>query len=77
MRTTLDIDNVVFALLEERRKREGATLGKLVSELLAKQLAEDECEPSVRTDVGWVTGRIGVRVDLEDKEAVWVALERS
>lgn len=77
MRTTLDIDNVVLALLKERQKREGTTLGKLVSELLAKQLAQDEPERPVHADVGWIAGDLGpFKVDLEDKDAVYEVLDR-
>ena len=77
MRTTLDIDAVVLAQLKVRQEREGKSMGKLVSELPARQLAQDEAAGGAgnRTDVGWIVGNLGVGVDLDDKDAVWAILD--
>ena len=41
MRTTLDIDDPVLRELKRRQAREGKSLGRLVSDLLARALEED------------------------------------
>jgi hypothetical protein len=72
-RTTIDIDAVVLRRLKERKRREGKTLGQLVSELLAGALRET-ATPTPR-ELDWTSRSMGARVDLEDKEAVRRALE--
>lgn len=72
-RTTLDLDPGVLRDLKKRQKREGKSLGRLVSELLVGPLAQDVPEP-VR-EFRWISKDMGLRVDLEDKEAVRRALE--
>ena len=66
-RTTIDIDAAVLRELEQRKKREGKTLSRLVSELLAAALARRE-EPTPK--LHWYTQPMHARIDLEDKEAV-------
>ena len=72
-RTTIDIDAAVLRLLKERKRREGKTLGQLVSELLAASLRGDDA-PGPR-ELDWTSRPMGARVDLKDKEAVRRALE--
>ncbi len=72
-RTTMDIDAAVLRRLKERKRREGKTLGRLVSELLASALRETDA-PTQRA-LEWTSRPMGVRVDLEDKEAVRRALD--
>ena len=71
-RTTIDIDAAVLRELDRRKRREGKTLGRLVSELLASALARsgEESRPFV-----WESKPMKARVDLEDKEAVRRALD--
>lgn len=72
-RTTLDLDPTVLRDLKKRQKREGKTLGRLVSELLVGPLAEEpRAEPR---EFHWFSKNMGLKVDLEDKEAVRRALE--
>jgi hypothetical protein len=71
-RTTIDIDAAVLRDLERRKRREGKTLGRLVSELLAGALAAGD--ESLRP-LEWETRPMRARVDLEDKEAVSRALD--
>jgi len=73
MRTTIDLDPLVLAALKERQKREGKTLGVLVSELLSKALAAEETEPP--TDFHWPSQSMGALVDINDKEALWAVLD--
>jgi hypothetical protein len=72
-RTTIDIDASVLRQLKERKRREGKTLGELVSELLASALRDTD--PPSRPDLDWTSRSMGARVDLEDKETVRRALE--
>jgi len=69
-RTTIDIDAAVLRELERRKRREGKTLGKLVSELLAGALRTD----ADAAPFDWTTQPMGAKIDLEDKEAVRRAL---
>lgn len=73
MRTTIDLDADILRALKQRRREEGKTLGQLVSELLAQALAVPS-RPKV--DIRWATSDLRPRVDLDDKEAVWVFLDR-
>lgn len=72
-RTTIDIDPAVLRRLKERKRREGKTLGQLVSELLAGALRGET--GSASRELGWTSRPMGARVDLEDKEAVRRALD--
>jgi hypothetical protein len=72
-RTTIDIDAGVLRRLKERQRREGKTLGRLVSELLLDALRDDREHAPRR--LRWKTHRMGARVDLEDAEAVRRALD--
>ena len=72
-RTTLDIDAGVLRELKKRGRREGKSLGRLVSELVAASLSREEDEPSPALE--WTSKSMDPRVDLEDKEAVYRALE--
>lgn len=73
-RTTIDIDAAVLRELKKRQKREGKTLGQLVSELLASSLDRNR-EPAATAPFAWTSKSMGALVDLEDKEAVRRVLE--
>jgi hypothetical protein len=75
MRTTLDIDAPVVRELKSLQQRTGKSLGSIVSELLARALAErSAC--GEETSWNWTARRMGAsRVDLRDKEALRRALE--
>jgi len=74
-RTTIDIDTAVLRELRLRQRREGKTLGGLVSELLAGALGRPE--PEAPPDVAWTTRRMDALVNLEDKEALRRVLDGS
>jgi len=75
MRTTIDLDPTILRQLKRRQRREGKTLGRLVSELLAEALQDDV--PRTETPFGWTAVPMGARVDLDDPEAVRRALDGS
>jgi len=72
-RTTVDIDPMVLRELKQRQRREGKTLGRLVSELLTAAMSREEPPPSV--PLRWRSQSMRPLVDLEDKEAVRRALD--
>ena len=73
-RTTLDLDPSVLRELRQRGAREGKSMGRVASELLAAALADDgPTQPAF----DWHAADLGVpRVDLEDKEALRSVLDR-
>ena len=72
-RTTLDIDASVLRELK-RRQRHEKTLGELASELLAKALADEGSVQEARP-LTWTSKPLGLKVDLEDKDALWAILD--
>ncbi|MDQ3679750.1 MAG: antitoxin [Actinomycetota bacterium] len=73
-RTTIDIDASVLRELKRRQQTEKKSLGRLASELLAKALADGKRgeEPA---PLRWTSKRLGLKVDLEDKDALWSILD--
>jgi hypothetical protein len=76
MRTTLDIEAPVLKDLRELQKREGGTLGELVSRLLAEALARRPKKP-VTPALEWTSKSMGALVDLADKDLVYAILDRA
>jgi plasmid stability protein len=73
-RTTLDLDPGVLRELRRRSAREGKSMGRVASELLARAVAEPAGLPA--PEFAWTAADLGVpRVDLEDAEAVRRALD--
>ena len=73
MRTTLDIDDPILRNLKQLKKKEGKSMGRLVSDLLAQALRED-AEPAAGPPPVWISRPMGARVDLSEKEALYRAL---
>ncbi len=73
-RTTVNIDASVLRALKRRAAEEGKSLGDVISEVVAAALASNR--PTKRSSrLRWRTAQMGPpKVDLEDKEAVRVAL---
>jgi hypothetical protein len=74
-RTTVDIEAAVLRELKRLQKREGKSLGRLISELVAAALAAEAGGPRECPPFRWQARPMQARVDLEDKEAVRAALE--
>jgi hypothetical protein len=72
-RTTIDVDPTVLRELKARGKREGKTLGQLVSELLAVRLVDET--PAQPGPLEWYSKPMRARVDLDDAESLRRALE--
>jgi hypothetical protein len=70
---TIDIDPGVLRDLKKRQRREGKTLGGLISELLTEAMSKTGQE--VEKPFTWTTQPMVARIDLADKEAVRRALD--
>ena len=73
MRTTLDIDGPILSELKALQEREGKSLGRLVSDLLAGALKEGTAAPTAPRV--WHAKPMHARFDLADKEALHRALD--
>ena len=73
-RTTLDIDASVLEQLRRRAANEHKSMGQVASERLAVGLGEQALRES--PPLRWLSKRMGKpAVDLEDKDALWKALD--
>ena len=75
MRTTLDIDDPILRELKRLQASEGKSLGRLVSDLLARALKEHAAQAATAPP-SWIARPMGARVNLSDKDAVYRALDR-
>lgn len=75
MRTTIDIDDPVLKDLKRLQRREGKSLGRLVSDLLAKALVESRGWAEAGVEFHWVSKPMQARVDLADKDALFDAMD--
>jgi hypothetical protein len=74
MRTTLDIDDPILKEIKVLHKKEGRSMGAVVSELLAEALSRrrsSRARPSFR----WTSRDMTLLVDLADKDALHAALD--
>ncbi len=75
-RTTIDLDGSVLEGLRRASRRQAKSMGQVASELLAPALAGPERSGAGVPAFKLRTARLGkLRVDLEDKDALWLALE--
>lgn len=75
MRTTIDIDDPILKKLKALQARDGRSLGRLVSDLLAQALA-GEVKEAAPQYFAWVASAGPLLIDLADKDAVAEALEQ-
>ena len=77
MRTTLDIDDPILKDLKRLQRREGKSLGRLVSDLLALALAspEQRGSPPAAPVFKWIARPMHARVDLADQHALLDAMD--
>ena len=61
------------ALSGQRQQRDGKTLSVLVSELLAKALAQESTGPDIA--INWPTAPMGARIDIDDSDALRAVLD--
>jgi len=75
-RTTVDIDTPILKEIKDLQKKEGLSMGKIVSQLLAEALAQRKFPPKPR-GFKWNSRPMQALLDLTDKEAVYSILDRS
>jgi hypothetical protein len=75
MRTTLDIDDPILRDLKRLQQREGKSLGRLVSDLLAQSLSARREPQPTPMPFRWTSQAMQARIDLRDKDAVFDALD--
>jgi hypothetical protein len=76
MRTTLDLEAPVLRDLKRLSEREGKSLGRVASELLAVALASRGDRTAAAPVFAWRTADMGQpRVDLADRDAVLDAMD--
>jgi hypothetical protein len=75
MRTTIDIDDPILKEIKELQRREGKSLGRLVSDLLAHALVDARTAPKSAPQFHWISKPMGARVDLGDKHALLDAMD--
>ncbi len=76
MRTTVDIDDPVLKDLKKIQQKEGKSLGRLISDLLAQALGERKSTKSPTRPLQWISKAMGARIDLADREALYAAMEQ-
>jgi len=74
-RTTLNLDPPILEELKRVGKEERVSLGRLASDLLAEALSHREPSPREPSKFHWNSRPMGARVDLDDKEALFRALD--
>ena len=77
MRTTIDIDDPILKDLKRLQRREGKSLGRLVSDLLAQALATARRGEAPPPTFQWTSKPMRARVDLADKNAIFDALDQA
>ena len=75
MRTTLDLDEPILQELKSRARKEGKTLGRLASDLLAFAMKGGVSTKRVTPIRTWASKPMAARVDLSDSEALYAAME--
>ena len=74
MRTTIDIDAPILREIKTLQKKDGRSMGRIVTDLLADALGRRR-RPSGKQELRWTSRRMRARVDLADKEAVYRVLD--
>ena len=74
-RTTIDIDDPILKEIKAIQKREGRSMGKIVSQLLAEALVKHKT--SAKTPrFKWISRPMRSHIDLADKDEVYRILDR-
>lgn len=75
MRTTIDIDDPILKELKRLGKKEGKSLGRIISDLLAQALQRRKKPGQRPKQRRWISRNMGARVNLDDKEALYSYLD--
>ncbi len=74
MRTTIDIDAPILREIKALQKKQGRSMGRIVTDLLSDALARRK-GPVPAQEFRWTARPMRAVVDLTDKEAVYRALD--
>jgi hypothetical protein len=74
MRTTLDIDAPILREVKALQKKQGGSMGRIITDLLADALARRRGRAAPQ-EFRWTSRPMRALVDLADKEAVYRALD--
>lgn len=75
MRTTIDIDAPILREVKALQKKQGRSMGRIVTDLLADALARRRGRLPAAQEFRWISRPMRALVDLGDKEAVYRALD--
>jgi hypothetical protein len=75
MRTTIDIDDPILCDLKRLRQREGKSLGRLVSDLLAHSLTTQRSDRALAHPFQWTSRPMMACVGPSDKDALLDAMD--
>jgi len=75
-RTTVDIDKPILTELKALQRKEGKSLGRLVSGLLSDALARHRGDKKKPPVFKWNSRSMRPLVDLSDKDALYAVLDR-
>jgi hypothetical protein len=75
-RTTVDIDAPLLRDLKRLQHRDGRSLGRLVSDLLAEALGQRRTQGVEPQPFEWRSRPMVARFDLADRDAIQAVLER-
>jgi hypothetical protein len=76
MRTTVDIEDTILKDLKKIQQREGQSLGRLISNLLAQALGERKSVKEPPKSKRWIAKPMGARVDLADSDALYAVMDQ-
>ena len=71
MRTTVDIDDPILKDLKKIQQKEGKSLGRLISDLLAQALGERKSAKAPAKPPQWISKPMRARIDLADRETLY------
>lgn len=74
-RTTVDIDEPILREVKALRDRQRTSLGRVISDLLARALRDREGDSKKET-FSWISRSMGPRVEIADKEALYRLLDQ-
>jgi len=76
MRTTVNIDDPILKDLRKIQQKEGKSLGRLISDLLAQALGARKSATAPSRPPQWISKAMGARIDLADHKALSAAMEQ-
>jgi hypothetical protein len=74
-RTTVDIETPILEEIKKFQKKDGRSLGRIVSQLLAEALGNRKAKPK-NIQLKWTSRPMKALIDLSDKETLYRILDR-